>query len=522
MAARRALGIPVNQAPAPAPAAKNVAAPAQSGNAKQGAQTLTKQKSMEADSFQNVGAVSMESSNQDFVSELIAIAKEENRDSRVEPVRIDPTAAAHVKLRLVRQGFSDEQVQVAMQRSGETSYESLLDDLILNTPDAQLPPKFRHALSASQKKALPTPTIMRPGDPRTQIPENGFAPASAPAAPAARAAGPSAGSGPVRPTSTPLSSRDENSIAELCALGFPRADCLAALTYACGDTDFALRRLCAGLYPPTRVGPAAPIGRPDDCTEESLEEARFDERTALEHIYGEGLVREIWFQMGTIVGVEVSLEEVDASLTVRYDLPNLYPWQAPYLLLARKPSQARAKGGLSAADCALLTRRLAGEACGMVTGSGMPIAFDLCNRAIELVQQLRAERAPPPSADPPGERGGGKGRKERGGREAAGPVLLVPKEDDGLVAGKKISTTQKEMYTVAAERTKQRLSAQEAADARQAAELQARADLARKLCAEAQARASPEPLPLSCPVPSRPHPHPLRRPRLGPRLEGAA
>ena len=479
LAARRALGIPVNQ--------ENTAmkAPASAGaqNSNVKVPTLAKQKSKEVDDFQNVGAVSMETSNQDFVSELIAQAKEESRmrdDS--QPFEIDHDAVKKVTDRLVKQGFQHDQVREALHRCGETEYETLLDDLILNTPDSELPAKFRHALSSAHKKA-PTLTIMRPNDPRTPIPDSTFASA---------AQTPRTSTSEVQPVQM-LSMRDESSIASLRALGFSRDACRDALTSACGDVDSALRRLCAALYPADCVGPAAAIGPPDGCTDEAVEEARFDERTALEHIYGDDLVREIWFTVGVVVGVEVALEEAGVALTVRYDSPNLYPWQAPYLLLTAR-ARPGDKGGLSPEDCVELTRQLAGEAVGMVGGTGMPVVFDLCSRAEELAQALRdgrAEReraARAAAAPPPAERAGKAKRDGQGGQGAKGAQVLVPREGEALVAGKKITVTQKEMYTVAAARTKQKAEAEAEAEARRQAEAEARAALARKLCAEAQAR----------------------------------
>jgi hypothetical protein len=425
----------------------------------------------------------METSNQDFVSELIAQAKEESRlrdDSQT--YEIDHDAVRKVTDRLVKQGFQKEQVQAALDRCNETEYESLLDDLILNTPDAELPAKFRHALSSSHKKT--TLTVMRPEDPRTPFPESTFASA----APTPRAS--TSNAQPVRM----LSIRDENSISSLCALGFDRDASRDALTSTCGDIDSALRRLCAALYPAGCVGPATPMGPPDGCSDEAVEEARFDERTALEHIYGDDLVKEIWFTVGVVVGVEVVLEEAALALTVRYDAPNLYPWQPPYLLLASR-SRPGEKGGLKPADCVELTRQLAAEAAGMVGGAGMPVVFDLCSRAGELAQALREqraarERAPAAKpAEPPAERAGKGKRDAGGGGGARGAQVLVPRVGDALVAGKKITTTQKEMYNLAAARTKQKLESEAEAEARRQVENEARAALARKLCAEAQARA---------------------------------
>ena len=56
--------------------------------------------------------------------------------------------------------------------------------------------------------------------------------------------------------------------------------------------------------------------------------AGVDERTALESIFGDDHFQEIWFDIGKIVGCEVRLEDVGASVLVRYDAPSVYPHEA--------------------------------------------------------------------------------------------------------------------------------------------------------------------------------------------------
>ena len=72
--------------------------------------------------------------------------------------------------------------------------------------------------------------------------------------------------------------------------------------------------------------------------EEEREEARFEERSALEAIFGDEGFSEVWYEMGVVVGCEVRLGEGEEVVVVRHDAPSLYPYQPPLLLL--KPSPA--------------------------------------------------------------------------------------------------------------------------------------------------------------------------------------
>ena len=99
---------------------------------------------------------------------------------------------------------------------------------------------------------------------------------------------------------------------------------LHALTLSNGSTQAASLMLIGSLRPSTRAAMEAP----PEVEEDEVEEARFDERTALESIFGDDHFQEIWFDIGKIVGCEVRLEDVGASVLVRYDAPSVYPHEA--------------------------------------------------------------------------------------------------------------------------------------------------------------------------------------------------
>ena len=59
---------------------------------------------------------------------------------------------------------------------------------------------------------------------------------------------------------------------------------------------------------------------PDGVDEDAIEEARFDERTALEAIFGDEAFSEVWYQIGQVVGCEITFSDgATLQVTLRID-----------------------------------------------------------------------------------------------------------------------------------------------------------------------------------------------------------
>jgi hypothetical protein len=296
-----------------------------------------------------------------------------------------------------------------MDEVGESEFDSVLDHLILHTPEHLLPtaykekkqPEPKEVLQAQRQQRqqpgttkqpsvfLPQPVILKPG---TKVWEADPSEAQQ----QQTSQGGAAGGGGARPGGVvgvvkPLTGAEEKKVLNLMAFGFERMQCIDALKTTVGDPQKALLVLLGRLYPNVDDGPA---GGGFEVDEDELEDLKFDERTAVESMYGEEAFREIWFQIGHIVGCEITMEirgiKGPVKLLCRYDLPCLYPYKPPYLLV-----RSDGHGSISDSQALKSTRGLCAHAASLVRANpGVPCLFDLCTWLKERIEDdTRAQKA---------------------------------------------------------------------------------------------------------------------------------
>ena len=106
------------------------------------------------------------------------------------------------------------------------------------------------------------------------------------------------------------------------SLAFERGEVLQALKLSNGKSQGASLMLIQSLGTDHGVTYSLPEGVEDD----DIEEMRFDERTALEAIFGDDAFAEVWYEVGQVVGCEITFSD-GSALLVRHDAPSIYPHQ---------------------------------------------------------------------------------------------------------------------------------------------------------------------------------------------------
>lgn len=299
-----------------------------------------------------------------------------------------------------------------MDAIGGCDFDAVLDHLVLHTPEHLLPNAFKEKKqpepqpvveahrqqrqqpgSSSKVSAfLPQPIILKPGQKVWKAdPSEVLQPPKLQGA----------ASGGVVGVVKPLTGAEEKKVVNLVAFGFDRLQCIDALKKTVGDAQKALVHLLASLYPHADEGPAA---GGFDIDEDEVEDMRFDERTAVESMYGEDAFKEVWFQIGHIVGCEVKLEvrgiKGPVRLLCRYDLPCQYPYRPPYLLV-----RSDGNGSISDSQALKSSHELCAHAAKLVKANpGVPVVFDLCTwlkeRMEDDIREQRANSQKPQSSPP--------------------------------------------------------------------------------------------------------------------------
>ena len=260
--------------------------------------------------LQHVGALTMAEANQDLVFDLLQeLPGDDGSDSYAEHRPINEEDMANLEKRLTKMGFSSQQVHDAAEGCESVDPDTVLDYLVLHTPEEDLPKQLLHqppeagAAGATpsafpgggfepfgrgqqQGRAgggggggggkkisafLPAPIIVRPGQAFS-----GKAPEEQPPAPAPVPV-PTGVVGVVKSTpAVQLSFKEEKAVQALVGMGFTRGESLEALKAARGDQQRALCSLMEGLMP---AGHVMGIGGTEE-EEEEEEDERFEERTA--------------------------------------------------------------------------------------------------------------------------------------------------------------------------------------------------------------------------------------------------
>ena len=433
--------------------------------------------------MQHVGAVSMESGNQDLVFDLVqeALAESRQADEGEDGLVVgDQEQYERLERRLVRLGFKPSQIGEAATAVGILDAVTVLDHLVLHTPENELPAQLREKKQQHKAQAGP----MSEGQVMVPKHQKAFL------APPVVVLPGMAFRGPSQPAATTLEQtlvipsqlkpKEERQVMELMSLGFERGEVLQALKLSNGSTQAASLMLMQTLGGEEASAPGE-LQLPADMSEDDLEEARFDERTALESIYGEAAFSEVWFDIGVVVGCEISFAD-GSVLLVRYDAPSVYPFEAPDVLVkgqsvpahvrldASKQLQAEARRLFDADPGAPLIYSLAVKCCEIIA----EIQDTACKRNKAQAHQARTSKvvAPPGLHENKNSLLGlalqeAKGivteaaaaKKVYGVRgdqktPAVGKVLgKVSKEEDGeVVRGKKLTHAQKESMEAAAAR----------------------------------------------------------------------
>ena len=429
--------------------------------------------------LQHVGALTMAEANQDLVFDLLQeLPGDDGSDSYAEHRPINEEDMANLEKRLTKMGFSSQQVHDAAEGCESVDPDTVLDYLVLHTPEEDLPKQLLHqppeagAAGATpsafpgggfepfgrgqqQGRAgggggggggkkisafLPAPIIVRPGQAFS-----GKAPEEQPPAPAPVPV-PTGVVGVVKSTpAVQLSFKEEKAVQALVGMGFTRGESLEALKAARGDQQRALCSLMEGLMP---AGHVMGIGGTEE-EEEEEEDERFEERTALESIFDERF-SELWFEVGQIVGVRVALDAPyeQVALAVRYDVPCRYPREAPRVLL----HAAAGSGGIPGGQKRLLaaSRELAAKAVAMAKRSAGEV---LVFRLVEAATQILAESEAASGGRPPaakGDAGAKKGKKEKAPKIVVAPP---PVSKTDKVTGKQLTYEQRDAFNKAKERT---------------------------------------------------------------------
>eukprot|EP00960_Hanusia_phi_P013263 387259-Hanusia_phi.AAC.1 len=177
-------------------------------------------------------------------------------------------------------------IATAMRECGRKEVNSLVDHLLLHTPEEQLPQRFRATRGGGRGGA--TMMTMRT---RQSLQANLSSPSASASSSAASQV----------TVVKHLRPQEEKVVRELMFLGFDREAASDACLRSRADPQKALLLLLARLQPAARPDKRA---RGEEEEEEELEAQRFEERIVMESIYGEENVREIWFEAGRVVGLE--------------------------------------------------------------------------------------------------------------------------------------------------------------------------------------------------------------------------
>lgn len=462
--------------------------------------------------LRHIGSVSMDSANHDLVFELVQAALAESREADGEDGLIVGSNEQYDKLerRLTRAGFRGEQVRDAAEACATLDLTTVMDHLVLHTPENQLPASLREKKQTQQQAQAGA----RGG--AVQLPKNQNAFLAPPIVvlPGMAFKGGNQAPQPAQQTllvPNQLKPKEERSVMELMSLGFERGEVLQALKLSNGKSQPASLMLIQSFSRDNTCDANVPGGVDDD----DIEEARFDERTALESIYGEEAFAEVWYEIGQVVGCEIFFPD-GSALLVRHDAPSVYPHQAPDVLVKGETIDAavriEASGLLNAESRSMFQRN-----------PGAPLIYDLATRCGEILQELKdrgkKKAQPVKKQDPNPKRkpfveatsssnsvldgalaeakgivknaaAGGKVFAVRGQSEgvAAGKILGVVKseQDAQTVNGKKVPNAQREAMHAAAERLAKEKAKEAKANESEEAKAEARAALSRKLQKEAE------------------------------------
>ncbi|KAG6550205.1 hypothetical protein Mapa_008165 [Marchantia paleacea] len=240
------------------------------------------------------------------------------------------TASQAIRRKLLSMGFKTHHINMALAEREELS--SVLDWLILNVPEHELPPKFAPESSKASVQVL----------------VRGKKAVEDPSATIAQAC-----------------------LSHLQEYGYPYTDCITALSEAGGDEDVALSRLFESTFHPGSV-------RVTESTTQ-LADTRAEELVALDSIFGE----ESCFISESLLIFDLPLrEELEASFEMEVRIPSgsQYPFEVP--VIALRSSELPAELLLA------LTKQLVENAERLL---GNSMIFELQHKAIELAQGITTE-----------------------------------------------------------------------------------------------------------------------------------
>ncbi|BFI42914.1 ATP-dependent RNA helicase DHX57 [Marchantia polymorpha subsp. ruderalis] len=238
------------------------------------------------------------------------------------------TASQAIRRKLLSMGFKTNYINMALAEREELS--SVLDWLILNVPEHELPSRFAPESSKASVQVL--------------------------------VRGKQAVEDPSATTAC---------LSHLQEYGYPYMDCITALSEACGDEDVALSRLFESTFHPGSVLVTESTTQLADTIAEEL--------IALDSIFGD----ESCFISESLSSFYLPVrEEVEASLEMEVRIPSgsRYPFEVP--VIALRSSELPAELLLA------LTKQLVENAERLL---GNSMIFELQHKAIELAQGITAE-----------------------------------------------------------------------------------------------------------------------------------